>query len=385
MAEAFRKLPELSFLSPAEIARIAEVEEGLRASQHPKQLDLIPRLKAAVDTLQNERRIRYRALDHLRALRRERRGQMLAADPALSSLHRQAKIDLDQKIEALQKELSALAQHGIPLRNQLGHLTILAAAQATSRETNTLILNRSTLVNAAGQLAHKGVGKGISVHFHSAQDGAIAGFIPYQQRLSRKVFDKGPEFIAKKQKEVEDAIASGQVVKFPLRVGTMAAVEREGKVVFVDFNQHYIDESEIVEVIGVLDDQWMTRPLVSDVDPLAFGRKLDIAPETPINSPTHGIITPHEHMVVEIYNRNASEILGGRARKFMAHGAENRNPNSSGISGYPITAHFPDGEMRAIPEGPAENPDLYLQDFFREARRRGYQLDVNPLWGWPPL
>jgi hypothetical protein len=378
-------MPSLSFLANSKAQLVQQAERALISNGPQTSYKIIPQLTNAVNVLQVERRALFGRLEELRKARRLERTHIKGAarETEETLLRRQKKNELDQQIEAIQENLTALTGHLVPLRNQLGRITIEAAATLTAAETDTLILLRNTLINAAGQLAHKGVGKGLSVKYHSASEGVIAGLIPYQQRLSSKVASKGPAEIAKMQKLVDEALESGRVVKIKFRVGTYVAVEREGEVKFVNIAREHVDDADIVEVIGVLDGDWHPRLLTSDVDPLAFGRRSELLPEIPYSSKEKGIITPTEREVIRTYNRQASKLLEKDTGTFMAHGAENRNPNSSGVTGYPITAHYPDGRMAVIERGPAEDPDLHLKAFFVEAEKEGFHLDVNPLWGWP--
>lgn len=382
---ATHEIPSLSFMADVKARFVQQAERTLVANRKNTSYKIIPQLANAVNVLQVERRALFGRLDQLRQARRleKTRGLNYPAGSESARLSRVKKAELDTQIEAIQQNLTALTAHLVPLRNQLGRITIEAAATLTAAETDTLILLRNTLINAAGQLTHKGVGKGLSVKFHSASEGVIAGLIPYQQRLSAKVAAKGPEEIAKMQKLVDEALASGSVVKFKFRVGPLVAVEHEGEVKFVNITRERVDDKDIVEVIGVFDEEWLPRLLTSDVDPLAFGRRSELLPEIPYSSKEKGLITPTEREVIRTYNRQAAKLLGRDIRTFMAHGAENRNPHSTGISGYPITVHFPDGRMKVIEKGPAEDPDRHLKAFFVEAQAEGFHLDVNPLWGWP--
>lgn len=366
IALAARSMPALTTLSVEKARKVQLAELSLLpgAPSRRSSQEVITQLQEAVGILQTERRAIFKRIDDLR-----RAQGNSTADPG-------------GEIQALQNEVYALMSHLVPLRNQLGRITIEAAATATAAETGMLVLLRSTQAPAAGQLVHKGVGKGISIKFHSASEGAIAGLIPYQQRLSAKVAAKGEDEIAKMQQLVNEALARGQVVKLKYRAGPLVAVERDGTVKFVNSASEKVPDDEIVEVIAVLDENWYPRVLTSDVDPLAFGRKEGLPEEIPYNSKERGIITRSEREAVRAYNRQVSKLLKKNAGTFMAHGADNRSPVSPGVSGYPISAHYPDGRTALIEKGPPEDPDLHLKRFFQEAKGEGFHLQANPLWGW---
>lgn len=338
----------------------SEAEGSRTFYPHFSQSGFSPFLKNVVDALNEERRKLVNEAVELRG----------AGTPEASA-----------RSAAISGQIDSITEVLMPLREQLGLGIIQSSASVSAQETGALILLRHVQPAAAGQLIHLGVGKGLAFKFHSAEEGVIAGLVPYEQRLSQKVASKGPEEIAKMQGFVEEAISRGEIEKVAFRLGNFVAVEREEKVFFVDETLEHVNPMEIVQVLVVRDDQDKLRQVVSDVDPLAFGFRTTPSPASV--SSEYGVISPEEKFVLKEFNRNANQLLAKRSRrKFMVHGPESRNPTSSGITGYPISVYFPTGEIRVIYRGPAENPDRYLKEFYEEARSQGFHLEENPAWGW---
>jgi hypothetical protein len=246
---------------------------------------------------------------------------------------------------------------------------------------------------AAGQLTHKGVGKGMRFKFNSTDEGVIAGLVPYDQSLSAKIRAQGPEVVAKKQAEVEAAIRDGLVVKRKHRVGSLVAVKKNGTTKFVDEDLAHLREEDFAWVLEEVnaDLEGGNRLIISDVDPAAFGFAKDraarpgLAPTaTPRSHPTMGIITEQERELVLTFNHRVEELLDHRndRLRYMTHGAENRNPQSAGPTGYPLSAYLPSGERRVIPRGPTDDPHVHYREFVREMDKAGFAIPVNPRWGW---
>lgn len=405
----FKKLPplpavpaDLKFL-PADLrTEVRRVVARLRAEARLMHVDppvysYSPDLKQLVDRLIDERRLRVKNAVELRAKRRmlrdrvalvaSRRGQSPEILEQAARLNR----GITEQLEKNSHELDALIRTIAPLRQALGVSAIYEGGRRTAKKLNAEIVLHHIHPAAAGQLSHKGKGKGMRFKFNSADEGVIAGLVPYEQSLSRKVALQGAEVVAEKQKQVDDAIRDGLVVKTRSQVGSLVAVKRNGTTVFVDTDRVPVREEEIAyvleEVHAAADGQ--NALIVSDIDPAAIAFPVGSAEAA---SPTRsvaslGIISDPERQVVQSFNHDVADSLLRRddVYRYMTHGAEARNPASKGPTGYPMTAIAADGTVRVIDQGPKTDPHRHYREYILDARARGYEVPINPLWGWDPV
>lgn len=290
--------------------------------------------------------------------------------------------ELEKAIEMDQRVSDSLGQILKPLRQYLGDMTISLAAFETAKKNETVVVLRSLQPEAVGQMMHKGFGKGIRYKFHSADDEVLAGMVPRDQKFSKKGKTARAEEIAKLQREVEDAIAKGTVIPVPYKIGSLVAVEEDGKIKSVDSFRQPVHRMKIVQVLAEPADGEDAKLLVSDVDPFGFAKKSTRPPTPVIETKNYGILTEEEKEMVKDFNREVSKLLQREPSKirYMPHGPENRNPHSKGIQGYPLQAFFPDGRRKTILEGPKNDPHRDFRLFLEELENAGYHLDPNPLW-----
>ncbi|RZA09474.1 MAG: hypothetical protein EOP11_01545, partial [Proteobacteria bacterium] len=214
-----------------------------------------PELKRLVEELQTERRLHVESAVALRAERRALRDQLLFAKsrgrftPEQISAATARFKAIDQRLVDNSAELESLVRTLEPLREALGMGAISEAAHRTSRELNAVVVLHDMQPAAAGQLTHKGVGKGMRFKFNSTDEGVIAGLVPYDQNLSAKIRSQGPAAVAKKQAEVEAAIRDGLVVKRKHRVGSLVAVKKNGTTKFVDEDLAHLREEDFAWVL----------------------------------------------------------------------------------------------------------------------------------------
>jgi hypothetical protein len=370
-----------------EQAAIARAREVLAQWDSGRYGYFDPEFKRLVDELQLRRRTLIERVEKLKERRTQLRRMREKFFSLFSASRKQAVQEEKQVIEAelmrLSQELSDSSEILNPARQILGTMVIHAAGVESARASGALILLRHTRSPAAAQLAHKGLAKGTAFKFHSSWHGVISGLLPYDQTLS-KVAAKGAEEVARMQALVDQAIQRGEVAAVPYRLGNLVAVKREGTVKFLDKLANNISEEEIVKVLAVKDTDGGLHILVSDVDPFAFALGEGKGLGTPRKTLHYGIITDKEKEILKEYNHQFRRLLGAENNnsRVMLHGAENRNPNVAKVEGYPISAHFPDGEVRIIQEGPPEDRDMHLKAFYREAREKGFSLEENPLWAW---
>ncbi len=288
---------------------------------------------------------------------------------------------LEAEIDRHQQIADRVGETLTPLRKWLGFSVIKKAALEVSREHNFVFVLRSLHPEAVGQMMHKGYGKGMRFKFHSADEGAIAGMVPVQQKFSKKGKLATPEELARMQEEVDQAIAHGLVVPIPHKIGSLVAVEREGKIVMVDSLVEKISQLKVVPVLAEPAARDEARIIVSDVDPFAFAFPNSVAIDLQ-TSKHYGVVTPLEKRAIREFNQKVSDVLNRQEprNRYMLHGAENRNPHSKGINGYPLLAFYPDGSEKVIMAGPPEDPDYYYRRFVEDLKAKGYQLDDNPNW-----
>lgn len=388
-----------------EVGRLGAVLRGDERAGGRHAFAFHPELKRLVDALEARRVGQVDAAVKMRAARRVLRDRLLKAQrenkgtPAQLrfGLERLARIERD--LGKNSDELDSLVRTTEPFRQALGLGAIAEGAQRASKELNAVIVLHDVHPAAAGQLTGDGVGKTMSLKFKSSDLGVIAGLTPYDQGLS-KIRGEGAAVVAANQAKVEQALDHGLVRKRKHRVGSLVAVKREGTVKFVDEDLVPIKENEIA---WVLEDTGLSGGLergpgrdvvTSDVDPAAFGfarkgagagsRPGLAAGARPSAHPSMGIITEQEREVVLTFNHRVEELLGHKNERlrYMTHGAENRNPISEGPVGYPLSAFLPSGERRVIERGPAADPDRNYRTFVREMWGMGYEIPVNPRWGW---
>lgn len=337
-----------------------------------------PRWKKSVNWLEEELSTRTDLVEDLRNKRRMLRDQLEGIDTPMTVEMLAQKNSIDQEVDITMREIDAISELLVPMREWLGLSVIQALGSEIAKSNDAIILLRNTPAAAAGQLVGSGVGKAMSFKFHSSDMGVIAGLVPRDQALS-KAAGLSAKKLKKIQEQVEQAIANGSVESHPFQIGTNVAVKRNGSVVFVDKAQEVVDPKDLVEVIVPkgAKNGW----LVSDIDAFAFGFKGPVPKAE--NTAKWGVRNEREQVLIDQFNAGVDEKIGRNSGRYMTHGPENRNPNSSGISGYPLSAFMPDGQVRQIPEGPAGDPDKFVKEFFKEARKKGFNLEENPLWGWP--
>jgi len=391
----------LHFLPASLREDLARVGDMLRADavadlKHPPEFH--PELKRVVDALQAERRRHVENAVALRAERRALRDRLLLAQvrsrsTAVSPMEAQrAFAEIEKRLRANSAELESLVRTLEPLRGALGLSAIAEAAKNTAAELNAVVILHDMHPAAAAQLSHKGVGKGMRFKFNSTDEGVIAGLVPYDQSLSAKIRAQGAQVVAEKQAQVDEAMRRGLVQKRQHRVGSLVAVKKDGTVKFVDEDLVAIREADIAWVLEEAGNDG-GRPIISDVDPAAFGfarspaagaRPGLAAGSQPRAHPTMGILTDHEREVVVTFNHRLEAVLNHQndGLRYMTHGTEARNPNSNGPTGYPLSVFLPNGTRRTIERGPAADPHAPYRNFVREMSRAGYEIPVNPRWGW---
>ena len=405
----FKKLPplpavpaDLKFLPSDLRAEVRRVVARLRAEARLLHVDppiysYSPDLKQLVERLLDERRLRVKNALDLRAKRRALRDRLALAmgrrnrSPEILDHAKRLNQAIAEQLEANSHELDALIRTIAPLRQALGVSAIYEGGRRTAKKLNAEIILHHIHPAAAGQLTHKGKGKGMRFKFNSADEGVIAGLVPYDQSLSRKVALQGAEVVAAKQKQVDDAIRDGLVVKARSQVGSLVAVKRDGTTVFVDTDRVPVREDEIAyvleEVHAAADGQ--NALIVSDIDPAAIafpvGSREAASPARSVAS--LGIISDPERQVLQSFNHEVADSLLRRddVYRYMTHGTEARNPASNGPTGYPMTAIAADGTVRVIDQGPKTDPHRHYREYILDARARGYEVPINPLWGWDPV
>lgn len=395
-------VPDLKFL-PSELrVETRRVVARLRAEAkqsitEPAIYSYSSDLKQLVDRLQDERRLRVSKAVELRARRRALRDRLLMAQSRRSANEeitaQVARLNqgLSAALEENSHELDALIRAITTLRQALGVSAIYEGGRRAAKRLNAEIILHHIHPAAAGQLTHKGKGKGMRFKFNSADDGVIAGLVPYDQSLSSKVARQGPEVVAAKQKQVDDAIRDGLVVKTRSQVGSLVAVKQNGTTVFVDTDRLPVRENEIAyvleEVHAAADGQ--NALIVSDIDPAAIAFPVGSAQaKSPAQATSNlGIISDPERQVLAAFNHDVADALQRRddVYRYMTHGTEARNPASAGPTGYPMTAIAADGTVRVIEQGPKTDPHRHYREYIFDARARGYEVPINPLWGWDPV
>ncbi len=289
---------------------------------------------------------------------------------------------LENEIEMDQRVADIIGQILNPLRQQLGRMTIALSSYEIAKKHQTVVILRALQSEAVGHMMHKGFGKGIRYKFHSSTDEVLAGMVPRNQKLSKKGKSATSEELAKLQEEVEEAISKGIVVPIPFKIGSLVAVEQNGKIEMVDTFRQPVDRMKIVQVLAEPADVDDPKLLVSDVDPFGFARKIDFPSSPVLDTTQYGKITEEEKEIVQDFNQSISRLLGRNSphNRYMPHGPENRNPHSKDVNGYPLEAYFPDGRKETIPQGPKGDPDRYYREFLEGLQTAGFHLEQNPLW-----
>jgi hypothetical protein len=357
-------------------AKISDYSQNFKNHKQIPQYD--SELLSLVNRLQASRRLRLEGKRNLRFEQARLKSRKRLAPSA----------ELNIEIERIEKQISEhqmiadlIGNSLVPLRQWLGYAAINHSSSQLSKKHNIVLVLRSLHPASAGQLMHKGFGKGLAYKFHSADEGILAGMVPQNQKLSKKGKIFSEEQLKRLQDEVDLAIHKKEVISIPYRIGSMIAVERNGKVVLVDSHLEPVSYKEAVRVLAIPIAGDHPMPLVSDIDPFAFGFQHG-EDQTVRNTMKYGLVTEREKELIKEFNRSLSNLIGKKESKnrFMPHGAENRNPTANGVNGYPLWAYLPDGTQKFIEEGPPTSPNQNLIQFLKETSERGFKIDVNPLW-----
>jgi hypothetical protein len=152
--------------------------------------------------------------------------------------------------------------------------------------------------------------------------------------------------------------------------------------------RHPISQAK-VRVLGQRNSAGKLVPIVTDVDLLALGIKLDKPircdhdDSSPVREDGMGRATEPERRLLSLLNALFGATL-------VQHGPANRgaawDENAAEIK-YPIYMFDPDGQgqNRSIEKGPEGDEDKFLKQFVNELADRGYWIAVHPLWkqkGW---
>ena len=150
-----------------------------------------------------------------------------------------------------------------------------------------------------------------------------------------------------------------------------------------------------VDVATVKDVEILTNlsgtKILPDYDTFAIGSKSlsgngarnaagDLIDESTIYVNNLGNIDRRNLDAMTDINAEIAKATGVKGN-LVHHGAANAWTD---LPDFPITIIMPDRQVLSIPEGPASNPFLWIQEEFHRQTRLGNKgLTPDPSWGWP--